>query len=163
MKILAAESPKLLVSASRNWSMPYAPQKIHLRLKPWNLFNFVHPFKTTINPRRLIWDRDKVFILSVWDPMKKHHQFRTGLLTNYLSGFFGLSLVLFLVCDFCPETEDIQHFPGLFNCMGHLPFCQLLQLLRRLKEKGYQKLFGASEPSLEPILKILHTNCKEEE
>ena len=63
--------------------LEYAPQKIHLRLKPWNLFNFVHPFKTTINPRRLIWDRDKVFILSVWDPMKKHHQFRTGLLTNY--------------------------------------------------------------------------------
>ncbi len=58
-----------------------------------------HPFGTTINPTRLIWDRDEVFIFSlksdeetspIWDGI-----------VNYLSGLFGLSLVLFSLGDFC--------------------------------------------------------------
>jgi len=36
-------------------------------------------------------------------------------------------------------------------------------MLRKLKAKGYQKFFGSREPSLEPIVKTLKTNCKEEE
>lgn len=35
--------------------------------------------------------------------------------------------------------------------------------VEKLKAKGYQKLFGSREPSLEPIVKTLKTNCKEDE
>lgn len=35
--------------------------------------------------------------------------------------------------------------------------------VEKLKAKGYQKFFGSREPSLEPIVKTLKTNCKEEE
>lgn len=40
---------------------------------------------------------------------------------------------------------------------------QCEDFVEKLKAKGYQKFFGSREPSLEPIVKTLKTNCKEEE